>query len=1363
MIVFSWRRTHARLAAFVSAPGRVAASTRFVPALLCGWVAAAWLLAGAAAAGPESVAGGIGFLTASQGADGSWSSAVVRRVHATTEVMEALQAVGHAPSSRLAAAGFLEATAAEDTDDRARRIVALSGDGRNVTALLTRLRADLHPTGGWGLTSRRVASPLDTALALRALASQPTVSSDTLLALSSLMSAQRVDGGWACIDAGEDSADSDVYCTSHALLALAGYSSRFFITPELTEGVGYLKGRLNADGSFGPAGPDQVMNTSLAALALATLAALDSEVGAISGFLAAQQQADGSWRADAYTTALALRAMKALSEVPYCGDRAANRSAEACDGADLRGASCESLGLGTGTLSCGATCALDTRGCSGPPRCGDGSINVRTEACDGTDLAGVGCEALGLGPGVLRCNPVCKFDTTLCTAAPSCGDGLINQPGEACDGLDLGGLNCADSGFSGGTLRCKPDCSLDASQCTGAPFCGDGLINRPEEECDKLALGGRTCDSLGLGGGALTCTSTCKLQTAGCDSSGAAQPRSIVLGPESPVCSGQSQTVPVAINFPAGSVIDKVDVFLLFDDTGSFASTAPAVTGIFGGLVTELQTALPQVSFSFGVGRFEDYGGPGTSFSGESTPGRPFTLNQPLITPDVPSFLNLINAGLSRGAPGFGGDGPESNIEALLQVATGAGFDGNANGSTLDSGRAGMATTQVSPGTSGDVPPFSSNVAPTSGTLGGVGFRAGALHLVIQAGDICPIAAFAAGTPVPTVISGAGGVTVPTSALRCANALGSQRYGFVSNMPSTTGNTVASAVAPVGSATIPRTLAALNELGISVIGLAPGGVAIRNPIGPSSAPSVSLSAIALLTGATDATGNPLVFNISGGAGPIRDAIVSAVTTAATRPRDVTLAFAGVPAGLGVSFAPQVVQGVGPGGKASFNVVFTGDGRVLNGTFKLEFVDQLSNARLASVPVKVGCLPVPPVEVDQDGDGTPAGADCDDTNPHVHPRAPEIPGNGIDDDCNPGTPDELPLVAASCSVAPGKLTYSATDQIALATRVSNLTADLSLAGLSAMMEVRASSGGSAIFGQSRLIPTLAPGGRSETSYGFAALNHPPGEYTAVLKVQSGTTLAALCSAVFRIESSAVTGAGLRGTLRLDPAVVNAGSSTNATYGVTNGGNDAIASLGLKVLLVDPDTNQVVGQLNDTTSLAREATHTATKPFSTVGLAQKTYLAILIAVLPGTGREETLATARLTVVNEPPDCSRAVASPGTVFWAPNHQFSGISITGVTDPDGDPVTTTLVSVFQDEPTDELGDGLTCPDARGTGTPLVEIRAERSGRRDGRVYHVEFVGDDGRGGTCRSVIKVCVPHDRRPGSTCVDQGPLFNSTVCR
>jgi hypothetical protein len=129
------------------------------------------------------------------------------------------------------------------------------------------------------------------------------------------------------------------------------------------------------------------------------------------------------------------------------------------------------------------------------------------------------------------------------------------------------------------------------------------------------------------------------------------------------------------------------------------------------------------------------------------------------------------------------------------------------------------------------------------------------------------------------------------------------------------------------------------------------------------------------------------------------------------------------------------------------------------------------------------------------------------------------------------------------------------------------------------------------------------------------------------------------------------------------------------------------------------------------------------------------------------------------NHPPDCSRAVSSIPEL-WPPNHKFVSINILGVADPDGDPITITINSIRQDEPLKGAGTGNTCPDATGLGTKTAQVLAERAGTGDGRVYHISFTADDGKGGTCTGEVKVCVPHNK--GKTCVDQGSLFDSTVC-
>jgi len=129
------------------------------------------------------------------------------------------------------------------------------------------------------------------------------------------------------------------------------------------------------------------------------------------------------------------------------------------------------------------------------------------------------------------------------------------------------------------------------------------------------------------------------------------------------------------------------------------------------------------------------------------------------------------------------------------------------------------------------------------------------------------------------------------------------------------------------------------------------------------------------------------------------------------------------------------------------------------------------------------------------------------------------------------------------------------------------------------------------------------------------------------------------------------------------------------------------------------------------------------------------------------------------NQPPTCT--VALPTSIeLWPPNHKFVNVSIGGVTDPDGDSVTTKITGISQDEPLLDRGDGNTCPDGKGVGTGVASVRAERSGTGDGRVYRVSFTSSDGKGGQCTGIVRVCVPHDQRPGHVCGDDGPVIDST---
>jgi streptogramin lyase len=144
--------------------------------------------------------------------------------------------------------------------------------------------------------------------------------------------------------------------------------------------------------------------------------------------------------------------------------------------------------------------------------------------------------------------------------------------------------------------------------------------------------------------------------------------------------------------------------------------------------------------------------------------------------------------------------------------------------------------------------------------------------------------------------------------------------------------------------------------------------------------------------------------------------------------------------------------------------------------------------------------------------------------------------------------------------------------------------------------------------------------------------------------------------------------------------------------------------------------------------------------------------------GAGASPVLSDIRIETGNRAPECAGATASVA-VIWPPNHTFVPVGISGVTDPDGDATTVTVTGIRQDEPVDTTGDGAFVPDGKGVGTPTAEVRAERSGTGNGRVYHIAFSATDGKGGTCTGTVTVAVPHDR--DSVAVDGGPLYDSTV--
>jgi hypothetical protein len=118
----------------------------------------------------------------------------------------------------------------------------------------------------------------------------------------------------------------------------------------------------------------------------------------------------------------------------------------------------------------------------------------------------------------------------------------------------------------------------------------------------------------------------------------------------------------------------------------------------------------------------------------------------------------------------------------------------------------------------------------------------------------------------------------------------------------------------------------------------------------------------------------------------------------------------------------------------------------------------------------------------------------------------------------------------------------------------------------------------------------------------------------------------------------------------------------------------------------------------------------------------------------------------------------------MWPPNHKLVRFTLGGATDPDGNPVSIAITGVTQDEPVDAVGngDGNTSPDAFIVSANSVDLRAERAGTGDGRVYRIAYTGSDGQGGSCSGVATVGVPHDQGGQPIPIDSAPpSYNSLL--
>ena len=156
----------------------------------------------------------------------------------------------------------------------------------------------------------------------------------------------------------------------------------------------------------------------------------------------------------------------------------------------------------------------------------------------------------------------------------------------------------------------------------------------------------------------------------------------------------------------------------------------------------------------------------------------------------------------------------------------------------------------------------------------------------------------------------------------------------------------------------------------------------------------------------------------------------------------------------------------------------------------------------------------------------------------------------------------------------------------------------------------------------------------------------------------------------------------------------------------------------------------------------------------------------SVVDGSGHS---ATQVRTVKVQDTAAPEVLVKPTVQLWSPNHKMESFrlsdcaAITEQCDASaGIDQKGTITSIFSDEPEDAKGngDGHTLDDIVITGQSSFELRAERAGGNNGRVYGVNFKVSDAAGNETRSTCYFGVPHDMS-GSEPINDGPEAGYTV--
>ena len=274
-------------------------------------IGTAWLLTlTSTLSAQDTIAKGVDYLVSQQKTDGSWSLDEKLKLIDSAESFQALLRASGGENALNKSLQFFSRLAADNNENTAYKLWALSSSTADVTALVNQLIAAQKSDGGWGIADAKQGSIPHTLLSLDALL-EDTDNTVTGNAIAFLIKNQQPSGAW--VFSGEYSL-SDTAHTAMVLIVLKNaQNANTYAGSGLEQAIAkaqqYIQGKAKEDGSYG-----DLLDTAWTSLAF-SLIKQPSELQTTLALIQNSQLENGSWNNKVYDTAVCLRALTAI-QVP---------------------------------------------------------------------------------------------------------------------------------------------------------------------------------------------------------------------------------------------------------------------------------------------------------------------------------------------------------------------------------------------------------------------------------------------------------------------------------------------------------------------------------------------------------------------------------------------------------------------------------------------------------------------------------------------------------------------------------------------------------------------------------------------------------------------------------------------------------------------------------------------------------------------------------------------------------------------------------------------------------------------------------------------------------------------------------------